>query len=171
MFAALRPVALSVCLCILLVARTAHGSRAARLAVEIHPTASSAITWKVTNATHTPSSLASWATSGAEHLWLHNWLPQQAAAAKAQPTSYADQPPHYELSNPQPVAPHKHLLPQIDKWDWLLLAGAAVTLFIAAGGGIGGGAVFVPLYIWAGGKPTRLLQLMMMRMMMMMASL
>jgi hypothetical protein len=155
MFAAFRPVALSVCVCVLLLARTVHGARAARLAVETQPIASSAITWKATNATHTSSSLASWSTSGSEHLWLHNWLPQQTAAATPQPSHSAHQQPHDDVSNSQPAAPHKPLLPHMDKWDWILLAGAAVTLFIAAGGGIGGGAVFVPLYIWAGGKLTR----------------
>lgn len=159
MFPAWRPVALSVCVFVLLAVRTAHGARPARLAVETKHTASSAITWTVANATQTSFSLASWSTSGPEPLWLHNWLPQETAAARAQPSNHGHQPPQHATSNSQPAAPHKPLLPYMDKWDFILLACAAVTLFIAAGGGIGGGAIFVPLYIWAGGKLATLLQL------------
>ena len=46
---------------------------------------------------------------------------------------------------------HKALLP-LDAKDYIMLAVAVVTLFVAAGGGIGGGAVYVPMYILIGGK-------------------
>ena len=42
--------------------------------------------------------------------------------------------------------PHKPLLPLA--WqDWVGYGFAAISLFIAAGGGIGGGGILVPLYI------------------------
>jgi len=42
--------------------------------------------------------------------------------------------------------PHKPLFPLT--WeDWVGYAFAAISLFIAAGGGIGGGGILVPLYI------------------------
>ena len=42
--------------------------------------------------------------------------------------------------------PHKPLFPL--SWsDWVGYGFAAVSLFIAAGGGIGGGGILVPLYI------------------------
>ena len=44
-----------------------------------------------------------------------------------------------------PAASHKALWP-LDSRDWLTFAGAAFAIFIAAGGGIGGGGVLVPLY-------------------------
>ncbi len=45
---------------------------------------------------------------------------------------------------------HKRLLP-LDAWDFVTFAACAVILFIAAGGGIGGGAVMVPLFILVSG--------------------
>lgn len=44
-----------------------------------------------------------------------------------------------------PAASHKPLWP-LDSRDWLTFAVAAFAIFIAAGGGIGGGGVLVPLY-------------------------
>ena len=42
--------------------------------------------------------------------------------------------------------PHKPLFPL--SWeDWVGYCFAAISLFIAAGGGIGGGGILVPLYI------------------------
>lgn len=50
----------------------------------------------------------------------------------------------------QPAAPHKGLWP-LNKWDIGVFTLAVVVVFIAAGGGIGGGAVFVPLYMLIAG--------------------
>jgi hypothetical protein len=48
--------------------------------------------------------------------------------------------------------PHKPLWPHWSRSDVAMFVLTAITLFIAAGGGIGGGAVFVPLFIWVGGE-------------------
>lgn len=48
--------------------------------------------------------------------------------------------------------PHKGLWPLCTR-DVATLLLTAITLFIAAGGGIGGGAVFVVLYVFVGGEP------------------
>eukprot|EP00877_Chromochloris_zofingiensis_P000977 jgi/Chrzof1/10880/Cz05g15230.t1 len=53
----------------------------------------------------------------------------------------------------QPAAPHKGLWP-LNKWDIGVFTLAVVVVFIAAGGGIGGGAVFVPLYMLIAGFAT-----------------
>ena len=42
--------------------------------------------------------------------------------------------------------PHKPLFP-LSWQDWVGYGFAAISLFIAAGGGIGGGGILVPLYI------------------------
>ena len=42
--------------------------------------------------------------------------------------------------------PHKPLFP-LTRADWIGYGFAAISLFIAAGGGIGGGGILVPLYI------------------------
>jgi hypothetical protein len=44
------------------------------------------------------------------------------------------------------LAHHKDLLP-LSGWDWWGFCSAAVGLMIAAGGGIGGGGILVPIYI------------------------
>jgi hypothetical protein len=59
-------------------------------------------------------------------------------------SSVSEEDPHH-------FAGHKPLLP-LDANDYVMLAVAVVTLFVAAGGGIGGGAVYVPMYILIGGK-------------------
>ncbi len=46
---------------------------------------------------------------------------------------------------------HKPLLP-LDRWDAAMFGAAALTLLLAAGSGVGGGAVLVPLYILLGGE-------------------
>lgn len=51
----------------------------------------------------------------------------------------------------EPTPPHKPLWPNWSQGDVWLFVLSAITLFIAAGGGIGGGAVFVPLFIIVGG--------------------
>lgn len=45
-----------------------------------------------------------------------------------------------------PLEPHKPLFP-LKREDWVGYGFAAISLFIAAGGGIGGGGILVPLYI------------------------
>jgi len=52
-----------------------------------------------------------------------------------------------------PAHSHKPLLP-LDAMDAALFGMVVITLLIAAGGGIGGGALFVPLYILLGGFAT-----------------
>lgn len=49
------------------------------------------------------------------------------------------------FSNNTQTQQHKKLWP-LDMMDWLTLAVATVAIFVAAGGGIGGGGVLVPLY-------------------------
>lgn len=101
-------------------------------------------------------SLASFATSGAaypSHNQHHGGRPrvgpllEHTASAAGIAASSSQRTPN------QPTPPHKPLLPQLNHWDVLLFVGTAITLFIAAGGGIGGGAVFVVLYVFVGGEP------------------
>lgn len=101
-------------------------------------------------------SLASFATSGAaytspvqQHVQqsLQVPSPQDTAAAAHNPRS-STRYVGFHLPN----SPHKPLFPNVDTWDVLLLLCTAITLFIAAGGGIGGGAVFVVLYVFVGGE-------------------
>jgi hypothetical protein len=55
----------------------------------------------------------------------------------------------------QPLKPpHKALLP-LGTRDIATLLLTIITLFIAAGGGIGGGAVFIVCYVFVGGKRKR----------------
>lgn len=50
--------------------------------------------------------------------------------------------------------PHKPLLP-LDADDAAVFALAALTILLAAGGGIGGGAIYMPLYVTLGGWAPR----------------
>lgn len=102
-------------------------------------------------------SLASFSTSGAAYASPQQQHPQLAgnpspsqelAAAEVRSAKRKNSGLAFHLPN----SPHKPLLPNVDQWDVLLLLCTAITLFLAAGGGIGGGAVFVVLYVFVGGE-------------------
>lgn len=48
---------------------------------------------------------------------------------------------------------HKNLIPLTSR-DILLIVLAAATTFLAAGAGIGGGGILLPVYMWIGGEYT-----------------
>eukprot|EP00882_Tetradesmus_deserticola_P007365 GHRQ01007759.1.p1 GENE.GHRQ01007759.1~~GHRQ01007759.1.p1 ORF type:complete len:244 (+),score=87.80 GHRQ01007759.1:259-990(+) len=107
------------------------------------------------------ASLASLSTSGIVHgvaSWEHK-APNDAAAvpvpraagsyhgAAASPSSHAKQ----QQTAEKPLEPpHKALLP-LGTSDLATLLLTVITLFIAAGGGIGGGAVFIVCFVFVGG--------------------
>jgi hypothetical protein len=74
-------------------------------------------------------------------------VPQPAAS----PAAASRAPPPLDNAGPAagPVPPHKPLLP-LDASDGLLFGLIAATLALAAGGGIGGGAIYMPLLVAVG---------------------
>lgn len=100
------------------------------------------------------SSLATFVTSGAGYADTSNPrhlvpVPMQQAGLNDSSTNSSEAAANSTTFEPTP--PHKPLWPHWSQGDVWLFALSAVTLFIAAGGGIGGGAVFVPLFIMVGG--------------------
>ena len=79
------------------------------------------------------------------------WQPGPVASAEALPIALlVSGVPPFELQTQSIQQLHKNLLP-LNGADAAMLCIAAATLFLAAGGGIGGGAVFVVLYSYVGG--------------------
>jgi hypothetical protein len=110
------------------------------------------------------SSLATFVTSGAGYAdySAHRQLRHQGLTARSLNSSSSSSSGHsqqqqhssstgYDNAKFDPTPPHKPLWPNWSTRDVWLFVLSAVTLFIAAGGGIGGGAVFVPLFIIVGG--------------------
>lgn len=101
------------------------------------------------------SSLATFVTSGAGYADTSTSrhlvpLPMQQAALNDSSTNSSSEATANSTTF-DPTPPHKPLWPHWSQGDVWLFVLSAVTLFIAAGGGIGGGAVFVPLFIMVGG--------------------
>jgi hypothetical protein len=101
------------------------------------------------------SSLATFVTSGAGYAYVSTprqlQLRQQGFTARSLNSSSSGDSSTGHNANFDPTPPHKPLWPNWSTRDIWLFVLSAVTLFIAAGGGIGGGAVFVPLFIIVGG--------------------
>lgn len=104
------------------------------------------------------SSLATFVTSGVGYAYISTprqlQLRQQGFAARSLNSSGGAKASNSSTghnANFDPTPPHKPLWPNWSTQDVWLFVLSAVTLFIAAGGGIGGGAVFVPLFIIVGG--------------------
>ncbi len=67
-------------------------------------------------------------------------------------STYSSSRLHESLLKKEPVTgKHKPLWP-LDRRDWWTFAVATLAIFVAAGGGIGGGGVLVPLYASVLGK-------------------
>jgi Sulfite exporter TauE/SafE len=56
------------------------------------------------------------------------------------------QPPAVVPGSKKHHEKHKDLFP-LSKWDWAGICAAAIGLMIAAGGGVGGGGILVPVYV------------------------
>lgn len=85
-------------------------------------------------------------------------LPHSAACALAGgwcPSEPAEQPQWLaglnESGNSSSRVPHKPLWPLAPR-DWLGIGAAGLALLLAASGGIGGGAILVPLYLMVLGE-------------------
>jgi hypothetical protein len=108
------------------------------------------------------SSLASLSTSGLVY-GAASWEREATSGAAAAPVPSAADSSHEaagqwsegqpQQESEQPLKPpHKALIP-LGTRDLATLLLTIITLFIAAGGGIGGGAVFIVCYVFVGGKP------------------
>jgi Sulfite exporter TauE/SafE len=88
-----------------------------------------------------------------------NLASRQLAAAAAAPQQQLfftddDEDGYVRPVKPPAVVPgskkhhekHKDLFP-LSKWDWAGICAAAIGLMIAAGGGVGGGGILVPVYV------------------------
>uniref|UniRef100_A0A383VY93 Membrane transporter protein n=1 Tax=Tetradesmus obliquus TaxID=3088 RepID=A0A383VY93_TETOB len=108
------------------------------------------------------SSLASLSTSGVAY-GVASWEREATRHASAAPASHAAGSKHepaaaqrsehdqqYEKAGQPLQPPHKALFP-LGTRDLATLLLTIITLFIAAGGGIGGGAVFIVCYVFVGG--------------------
>lgn len=109
------------------------------------------------------SSLASLSTSGVAY-GVASWEREATRHASAAPASHAAGSKHepaaaqrsehdqqYEKAGQPLQPPHKALFP-LGTRDLATLLLTIITLFIAAGGGIGGGAVFIVCYVFVGGE-------------------
>jgi hypothetical protein len=108
------------------------------------------------------SSLASLSTSGLVY-GAASWERDASSGAAAAAVHSAADNSHvragqWSEGQPQQPAeqplkpPHKALFP-LGTRDLATLLLTIITLFIAAGGGIGGGAVFIVCYVFVGGEP------------------